>query len=516
MKCIIFATDENIVKRNNNHSRFQDFIMMHLSYCDEYIIMADTSLKQELLMQADEIADLSYRVIEVENENRMELLKKAFEECKEEKYCIVAEYHFLADYDFTGRQYKECMLKAISNLKSGKDTVIFIDGPDGKSVPAFYVLQKDISFHSGIERVLCANEQRDFADEQINADFEKIDIKNTENDKHGNFDNLNNTKKDMPAMIKLSPAFKDYLWGGTKLKEEYGKECDLDIVAESWELSAHPDGRSKIVGSCEKDMYFDELIAQAGKDILGWKCRYMSDFPILVKFIDAKNPLSIQVHPNDDYALMYEDEYGKNEMWYILDAQEGAGIYCGFNRDASKEEVRKRIEENTILEILNWVPAKKGDVFFIKAGTVHAIGAGIMICEIQQSSNCTYRLYDYDRRDKFGNKRELHIEKALDVLNFRKYEEQDIKDREISVGRNIERKLAYCKYFHCNEYTVREPMEIELSEKSFQSVICVEGFGKISLENTTIQFKKGDSIFVAAGKKKASVSGECELVITEV
>ena len=522
MKCIIFATDENIVKRSSGSSRFQDLIMMNLSYCDEYIIIGNASLREELFMQADEISEISYRVMEVENEEKMKSLKKAFEECGEEKYYIVADNNPLADYGFLGRQYKECMLGAIKNLKLNKVSRISVDGSNGERQSVCYVFDKDVLLNNEKDENSTSFSDEIAKSDDSSSDFddEELYITSAKNDKLGKDDNNNLTKaeKEMPPMIKLSPAFKDYLWGGTKLKEKFGKESDLDIVAESWELSAHPDGRSKVVRNSDDmaDMYFDELTAKAGKEILGWKCRYMSDFPILIKFIDAKNPLSIQVHPNDDYALMYEDEYGKNEMWYILEAEEGAGIYCGFNRETSKEEVIKKIEDNTILEILNRVPAKKGDVFFIKAGTVHAIGAGIMICEIQQSSNCTYRLYDYDRKDKFGNKRELHIDKALDVLNFSKYEGQNIKDSEKNVNGNIEKRLACCKYFNCVGYTVKKKMEIEISEKSFKSLICVDGFGKIRMEGEEIEFKKGDSIFIAAGKKKAYVDGECELVITEV
>lgn len=219
--------------------------------------------------------------------------------------------------------------------------------------------------------------------------------------------------------VKLRPAFKDYLWGGTKLRDIYGKQCDLDIIAESWELSAHPAGQSIVASGRFRGMPFGVYLSNIGKEGLGWKIQPGADFPLLVKFIDAKGNLSVQVHPGDDYAL--EHEYGKNEMWYVVDCEPGSHLYVGFNRDVSREEVEERVNNNTILEILNEVTTHPGDVFFIPAGTVHAIGEGNLICEIQQSSNCTYRLYDYERRDKYGNPRELHIQKALDVLDYGKY-----------------------------------------------------------------------------------------------
>ena len=184
------------------------------------------------------------------------------------------------------------------------------------------------------------------------------------------------------AIVKLAPAFKDYLWGGTKLKESYGKKTDLDIVAESWELSTHPDGESVVTTGPYAGMKLSEYVNALGKDCLGTKGNAFEFFPILIKFIDAKQPLSIQVHPDNEYALRVEKEYGKTEMWYVLDCEEGASLYFGVNKEVTKEEFARRIQDGTLLEILKKVPVHKGDVFFIKAGTIHAIGAGIQICEI--------------------------------------------------------------------------------------------------------------------------------------
>ena len=193
---------------------------------------------------------------------------------------------------------------------------------------------------------------------------------------------------------KLTPAFKDYLWGGVKLREIYGKPCNFEKVAESWELSTHSAGQSRLSGGQLDGMPLGQYF-QAHPEVLGENCKKFQNFPVLIKFIDAKQALSIQVHPSDAYALEHEGEFGKTEMWYVMDCEPGAFLYFGVNREISQEEFRQRIENNTVEEVLNRVDVRPGDVFFIQSGTIHAIGAGILICEIQQNSNCTYRVYDY-------------------------------------------------------------------------------------------------------------------------
>ncbi len=319
------------------------------------------------------------------------------------------------------------------------------------------------------------------------------------------------------SFVKLQPAFKDYLWGGTKLKEVYDKKCDYDIVAESWELSAHEAGQSIVASGRHKGMTFGEYLNVIGKSNWGWKCRPLDAFPILIKFIDAKGSLSVQVHPDDDYALSVENQYGKNEMWYIIDCEPDSYLYCGFNRDVTREEVARRLEDNTILEILNKVPVQKGEAYFIPAGTVHAIGAGLLICEIQQSSNCTYRLYDYCRKDKFGNLRELHIDKALDVLQYGKYEPQKLEDT-IESGENyVKRVISRCKYFECTQYQVDGAMELAAVEESFTSLVCIEGSGSISLnQEEKMEFVAGESIFMPKSTDVYQIEGQCQLVITRI
>ena len=305
--------------------------------------------------------------------------------------------------------------------------------------------------------------------------------------------------------VKLTPAFKDYLWGGTKLKEKYNKKSDLDIVAESWEMSCHKDGQSIVTTGEYNGKTLSEYVEILGKDALGKKAEKFSYFPLLIKFIDAKDNLSIQVHPADEYALRVEGEYGKTEMWYVLEAEEGAYLYYGFNRDITKEEFAERIKNNTILEVLNKVNVKSGDVFFIDAGTVHAIGAGLMICEIQQNSNTTYRVYDYDRRDKEGNARPLHVEKAIEVSKLTKAPE--LKKAENDV-------LASCEYFTVKKAMVNGEKVVKIDESSFISLIVVNGNGEITLGDDKLEAAKGDSIFVPAQNGEIKMNGDMEVIVS--
>lgn len=200
----------------------------------------------------------------------------------------------------------------------------------------------------------------------------------------------------MPV-LKLKPACKDYIWGGSRLKELYNKAYEGKILAETWELSCHPDGPSLIENGPFAGRTLREFIDAEGKQVLGANCQVFQDFPILIKFIDAKEDLSIQVHPNNTDALEHEGQYGKTEMWYVLEAEPDAFLYYGFRHEITRDEFRRRIADNTLTEVLNAVPVHKGDLFYIPAGTIHAICKGIVIAEIQQSSNVTYRVYDYNR-----------------------------------------------------------------------------------------------------------------------
>ena len=313
-------------------------------------------------------------------------------------------------------------------------------------------------------------------------------------------------------------------------------------IGESWELSAHPDGQSVIASGTFAGMYFGEFIEKYGEEVVCWKSSSLDRFPVLIKFIDAKNALSIQIHPDDDYALENENEFGKNEMWYVVDCEPGAYLYCGLKQDSSKEEIRERIENNTITEILNKIEVHKGDCVMVKDGTIHAIGAGILICEIQQNSNCTYRMYDYDRRDKFGNRRELHISKAIDVVDVKKYKPFVSGNSDVPEGAEL---LVSCKYFECYKYVLGKSMDVDhnsdknicnnddgnsdivakpatdrinisVDTMSFRSIIVIEGSGKITVGENEMDYRAGDSFFVTAGEKVVSVEGTGVIIVTKV
>lgn len=316
--------------------------------------------------------------------------------------------------------------------------------------------------------------------------------------------------------VKLMPAYKDYLWGGQKLKKKYGKKCDYDCVAESWEMSAHEAGQSVVASGRYRGMLFADYLTRIGRENCGWKCQSVERFPILVKLIDARENLSVQVHPNDAYALEEENEYGKNEMWYILEHEEGAGIYCGFKRDVTREEVKAALADGSILSLLNWVPVEDGEAYFIPAGTVHAIGKGVVICEIQQSSNCTYRLYDYDRADKYGNKRQLHVEKALEVMDYGRYVMPGFHDEQKETDSYICRVLSRCKYFECASWRLHGMMELPPFPDSFCSFLCIKGKGTLSNAEEKCEFAAGDSFFLPCTKERLKIEGDCEMIITHV
>lgn len=314
---------------------------------------------------------------------------------------------------------------------------------------------------------------------------------------------------------KLTSAFKDYLWGGTKLREVYGKPCDFDKVAESWELSTHPAGESRVDGGEYNGLTLSQYFQQVPQ-ALGKNAAAFESFPVLIKLIDAKDPLSIQVHPSDEYALRVEGEYGKTEMWVIVDCEPGAFLYFGVNRPVSKEEFRQRIEDNTVLEVLNKVEVHPGDVFFIQAGTIHAIGAGILICEIQQNSNCTYRVYDYDRRGADGRPRELHIEKALDVCRLEPSDTASRLGEVKALAGGTVQQLGACKYFSTEKLIVEEALTLEVGEDSFVSLLATEGSGWVEGPENKLAFRAGDSLLVPAGAGRVRVTGRAVLVKTTV
>ncbi len=312
------------------------------------------------------------------------------------------------------------------------------------------------------------------------------------------------------SILKLKPSCKDYLWGGSRLIKEYGKEYEGEVLAETWELSCHPDGPSVIDGGEHAGKTLIEYIEEKGKAVLGSSCGKFTDFPLLIKFIDAKDDLSIQVHPDNQYALKNEGQYGKTEMWYVMDAGKDAFLYYGFQKEISREEFAKRIQEDTLLEVLRAVPVQKGDVFYIEAGTIHAIGKDILIAEIQQNSNVTYRVYDYGRTGKEGKKRELHTDKALAVT----------KRSPAAKDGSCYPHVADCDYFTVDKLNLDGKMMREMSgqvsEQSFVSILILDGEGVIVNQGESVEYKKGDSFFLPAGCGAYAVKGTCDALITTV
>lgn len=317
--------------------------------------------------------------------------------------------------------------------------------------------------------------------------------------------------------MKLTPACKDYLWGGNRLRTEYHKTSTAQKIAETWELSCHPDGPSTIENGEYAGLTLPEYFGRAGKAAMGTDCEKFPDFPVLIKLIDARDNLSIQVHPDDAYARAHGERFGKTEMWYIVDCEPGAALYYGFDHSISQEEFKQRIESNTLPEVLNRVPVHPGDVFMIRAGTLHAIGAGILIAEIQQSSNLTYRVYDYGRIDKDGKPRQLHIQQALDVTRRERPEGGSKPEGETEQHPHYERTLLKsCDIFTVRHMNIRE-VQLDADQSSFHSLLCLDGDAIILQRGKPLlAFQKGDSVFIPAGMGDYVVKGDCRLLLTTV
>lgn len=315
----------------------------------------------------------------------------------------------------------------------------------------------------------------------------------------------------------LKPAVKDYIWGGSRLNDDFNLGFDIDPFAEAWVCSVHPDGEST---SGVSGRTLSGLLKE-NPSWLGTHARQVNngELPILIKLIDASKDLSVQVHPDDEYARKYENgSFGKSEMWYVLDAKENASLVYGFRRDMTAQKVRNSIADGTIEKYLNYVPVKKNDVFFIEAGTVHAIGAGCLIAEVQQSSNLTYRLYDYNRTDKNGKPRELHIDKAMEVakLSSSQTPRQPMRVLKYRNGCASE-LLSRCKYFQVerlllNTEVCRDLVPFRTGENSFHALLCVNGCGSLSGDDVFINFFRGDCIFVPANSPELKLHGRAQIL----
>lgn len=317
----------------------------------------------------------------------------------------------------------------------------------------------------------------------------------------------------------LKPAAKDYLWGGNRINDDFGKGIDVFPLAETWECSTHPDGVSVAASGFFNGRKLDEIL-YLHPEFLGSHASNIASgkLPIMIKLIDAKSDLSVQVHPDDEYALKHENSLGKTEMWYVLSARKDSQLVYGFKRDMNEERIRKDIEDQTIIEDLNMVKVEKDDIFFIEPGIVHAIGAGTLIAEIQENSNITYRLYDYNRIDKNGKKRELHIDKAMDVIQMKASDDprQPMRTLHYKNGYASE-LLSRCRYFQVervllNTEAHRKLCDYHSDDNSFHVLLCINGCGSIITSKETINFFKGDCIFVPANSVEMKLHGKAQFL----
>lgn len=324
------------------------------------------------------------------------------------------------------------------------------------------------------------------------------------------------------APFLLQPAVKASIWGGRRLKDEYGKRSEVNPLAETWECSTHPDGESLAADGIYKGLPLGEIL-KLHPEYLGTRCGSGGMLPVLIKLIDAGQDLSVQVHPDDEYAKMNENgQRGKTEMWYVLYADQGAELIYGFNRTLSKTQLRDALNNKTVDRYLQHVPVRKDDVFFVEAGMVHAIGEGMVIAEIQENSNLTYRLYDYERTDKHGCKRELHIEKALDVVNLQSavHPRQPMRIMKYKNGYALE-LLCRCRYFQVERLLLnterhRDMADFKTGGGSFQVLLCTAGCGSLFGKERIIHFFKGDSIFVPANSMPLKLHGRAQLLNVSV
>lgn len=298
-------------------------------------------------------------------------------------------------------------------------------------------------------------------------------------------------------VFKIKPVSKAYIWGGNFF-QKYGKESNGDVISELWELSMRNGNSSKVASGPNEGKNLLDVLT---KEEIGPVYDSFPFFPILIKLIDAKDNLSVQVHPSDEYALKNENQFGKSEMWHILSVDDECGIYVGLNDDYTSNQIEQKLKDGTILDALNFFKVKPGDTFLINPGTIHAIGKGVRLIEIQQNSDLTYRLYDYKRVDKDGNERELHIDKALKVINFNKYESA-------KTGSEI---LADNQYFTVEKHNISEKMDLEANKDSFLSFTIVDGEAMVD----DIKGNIFDTFFLPYGKK-CSIKGKCSIVISYV
>tara|TARA_R110002050_G_scaffold286121_3_gene436439 strand:- start:42730 stop:43692 length:963 start_codon:yes stop_codon:yes gene_type:complete len=305
--------------------------------------------------------------------------------------------------------------------------------------------------------------------------------------------------------LKFNPILKERLWGGRKLGDIFGKPIESDITGESWEISTVKGDISVVsngdlAGSTLQDLIDANSEALLGKSVVA---RFGKEFPILIKFIDAKQDLSIQLHPNDKLAKERHNSFGKTEMWYIMDADKDADLIVGFNKNVTKEEYQKSIENDTLLDLLNYEKVKEGDTFFINTGKIHAIGAGVVLAEIQQTSDVTYRVFDFNRKDKEGNLRELHTDMAVDAMDYQQKDDFIVK---YSKENNAVNTMVDCPYFKTNYINLSENFKQDISNRdSFTIYMCVSGSATVVNDSGEATIKKGETVLVPANSKQITL-----------
>jgi len=314
--------------------------------------------------------------------------------------------------------------------------------------------------------------------------------------------------------LLMQAPVKDYLWGGTKLREKYHKQSDSEKLAESWELSCHPAGPSIIANGEASGQSLEQYIEEKGRSILGTKGSGCREFPIMVKLIDARDNLSVQVHPDDTYALKNEGEYGKTEMWYIIEAEPGAELIYGLAREVTPQELADSLAGGTVTELCRHVPVKKGDVFFIPAGTIHAIGKGILLAEVQENSNITYRLYDYGRRGADGRPRQLHVKQGSEVSALTPLP-LTVSTETVSLSEDCRaRLLAACPYFTVCSISLEQTVNLSAGTDSFQTFTILDGSLTLEAGAISLEMQAGETVFLPAGLGDYRITGRAHLIFT--
>jgi mannose-6-phosphate isomerase len=307
--------------------------------------------------------------------------------------------------------------------------------------------------------------------------------------------------------LKFQPILKDKIWGGEKLNQHFNKASDSKDLGESWEISTVPNDVSVISNGELKGQSLQDLVNDYKSDLLGdknWE-RFGNEFPLLIKFIDAKQDLSIQLHPNDELAKKRHNSFGKTEMWYVMQADKDANLIVGFNGDVDKETYLKHLEDNTLTKILNFDTVKEGDTYFIEAGRVHAIGAGVLLAEIQQTSDVTYRVYDWDRVDDNGNARELHNDIAIDAFDFEM--ENDFRI-DYQKEKNTSNKMVSCPFFTTNFVEIDSELDVKNTHDSFLIYMCVDGEVEVSTGVSSEYISKGETILIPAEIKNFTLKSD--------